>query len=102
MNYMPIHTNIYPSYNYLAAENAYLKQSIEYKDAVLADQQTSIGKFRADVDQLSQANMQFRTENDKLKADADRWRIMKKIILTQGGEQQLNEVQSIVEKERQK
>lgn len=102
MNYIPIHTNIAPNYNYLSAENAYLKQNIEYKDAVLAEQQTTIQKFKADVAQLSDANMTLKIERDKAVVDAERWRVMKQIIKTQGNERQLYEVQKIVDKELSK
>jgi hypothetical protein len=99
MNYIPIHTNIAPSYNYLNAENAYLKQNIEYKDAVLTEQQVTITKFQDDVSQLSQANMQLKSEHDKAVSDAARWQVMKKIILSQGGERHLYEVQKTVDRE---
>lgn len=99
MNYPPIHTTVYPSYNYISAENSFLKQTIEYRDHVLHEQQGTINKLNADVDQLSQANAQFRTECSKAKADAARWQVMKKIILTQGGERQLYEVQKTIDKE---
>lgn len=99
MNYIPIHTNIAPNYNYLSAENAYLKQSIEYKDAVLGEQQTAIAKFQADVAQLSKANMTLKIERDKAMADAERWRVMKQIIKTQGNEREVYEVTKIVDKE---
>ena len=99
MNYIPIHTNIAPNYNYLSAENAFLKQDIEYKNAVLCEQKVTISRLQADTEQLSQANVQFRQERDQAVADAARWRVMKKIISTQGGEQQLKEVEKIVDKE---
>lgn len=99
MNYIPIHTNIAPNYNYLSAENAYLKQNIEYKDAVLCEQQATIEKFQADVAQLSEANMTLKMERDKAVADAERWRVMKQIIKIQGNDQQLYEVQKIIDKE---
>lgn len=99
MNYVPIHTNIAPNYNYLSAENAYLKQNIEYKDAVLCEQQATIEKFQADVSQLSEANMTLKMERDKAVADAERWRVMKQIIKIQGNDQQLYEVQKIIDKE---
>jgi hypothetical protein len=99
MNYIPIHTNIAPNYNYLSAENAYLKQNIEYKDAVICEQQVTIGKMRADTEQLSKANQAFKQERDYAVSDAARWRVMKKIILTQGGERQLYEVQKTIDKE---
>lgn len=99
MNYIPIHTNIAPNYNYLSAENAYLKQSIEYKNAVLCEQNVSIQKYQADVAQLSDANMTLKMERNKAVTDAARWRIMKQIIKTQGNEQQIYEVQKIVDKE---
>lgn len=99
MNYIPIHTNIAPNYNYLSAENAYLKQSIEYKDAVLCDQQATIQKFQSDVSQLSQANMELKIERDKAIADAAKWRVMKNIIKYQGGDRALYEVQKVIDKE---
>jgi hypothetical protein len=99
MNYVPIHTNIAPNYNYLSAENAFLKQDIEYKNTVLWEQQTTIKKFEEDVQQLSQANMGLMQERDKAVADAARWRVMQKIILSQGGERHLYEVQKTVDKE---
>lgn len=99
MNYIPIHTNVAPNYNYLSAENAYLKQSIEYKDAVLCEQQTKITQLQDDVSQLSQVSTKFKQERDKFQADAKRWTVIKQIIKTQGNEQQLYEVQKIVDKE---
>ena len=99
INYQAIHTQVYPSYNYLAAENAYLRQNIEYKDAVLCEQQVTIQKFQADVAQLSEANMTLKMERDKAEMDAARWRVMKQIIKTQGNEQQLYEVQKIVDRD---
>ena len=99
MNYIPIHTNIAPSYNYLSAENAFLKQNIEYKDAVICEQQARIGQLQADVEQLSQASFTFKKERDAAMADAARWRVMKKIILTQGGERPLYEFQKNIDKE---
>lgn len=102
MNYIPIHTNVAPNYNYLNAENAYLKQDIEYKNAVVCEQQTTITKLQADVQQLSQANTQFKQERDKSVADAERWQVMKKIMATQGNERHIYEVQKAVDKERAK
>lgn len=99
MNYVPIHTSVYPSYNFLAAENAFLKQSSEYKDRVLCEQAESITKLRADIDQLSQANATLRQERNKFEADAERWRVMQKIIKVQGGDRHLYEVQKIVDKD---
>ena len=99
MNYIPIHTNIAPNYNYLSAENAYLKQTIEYKDAVLCEQSVAIKKYQEDVAQLSDANMTLKLERDKAVADAARWKFMKQIIKTQGNERQLYEVQKIVDRE---
>lgn len=96
---MLIPTSVVPNYNYLAAENAFLRQAIEYKDAVLCEQQTTISKFQSDVAQLSEANMTLKAERDKAVADAERWRVMKQIIKTQGNDQQLYEVQKIVDKE---
>lgn len=99
MNYIPIHTNIAPNYNYLSAENAYLKQTIEYKDAVLCEQNVTIQKYQADVAQLSESNMTLKAERDKTMADAERWRVMKQIIKTQGNEREVYEVTKIVDKE---
>lgn len=99
MNYPPIHTTVYPSYNYLSAENAYLRQTIEYRDHVLHEQQITIANLQADVNQLSQANMQFQNECAQAKAEAQRWKAVKKIMLTHIGERQMYEVQKIVDKE---
>lgn len=99
MNYIPIHTNIAPNYNYLSAENAYLKQTIEYKDAVLCEQNVTIQKYQTDVAQLSESNMTLKAERDKAVADAERWRVMKQIIKSQGNEKHLYEVQKVVDKE---
>jgi hypothetical protein len=99
MNYIPIHTNIYPNYNYLSAENAYLKQSIEYKDAVLQEQQTKITQLQADVAQLSQASNGYKQERDQYADDAQRWKIMQRIIKTQGDPRQMYEVTKIVDRE---
>lgn len=99
MNYIPIHTNITPSYNYLLAENAFLKQDIEYKNNVICDQQGLVAGLKKDVDELSQANMKLKAERDKYQADADRWRVMKNIIRSQGNEQQLYTVQKVVDKD---
>ena len=98
MNYTPIHTSIYPSYNYLAAENAFLKQDIEYKNAVLVEQQGKIDQLEKDIHQVQ-------TERDVLKgceSDARRWHVMKKILLSQGGQRQLYEVSKIVDKESER
>lgn len=99
MNHMPIHTSIAPNYNYLSAENAFLRQNIEYKDAVLCEQQETINKLRADVDQLSQSNMTLKSERDDFEQDANRWRIMKNILRTQGTDQALYVVQKTVDKD---
>lgn len=95
MNYMPIHTNVHPSYNFLAAENAYLKQEIEYKNAVLCDQQDRINK-------LGHENTALKLERDASCEDAERWRIMKQIIKTQGSEQALYVVEKTVAKDLDK
>ena len=99
MNYVPIHTNVYPNYNYLSAENSFLRQTIEYKDAVLCDQQGTIAALRRDIDQLSQANMRLKAEQEKVAADAERWRVMKQIIRIQGNDQQLYTVEKIIDKD---
>lgn len=99
MNYVPVHTSIYPSYNYLLAENSFIKQSSEYKDHVLCEQSVTITNLKKDIEQLSVANMKFKEERDRFAADAERWRVMQKIIKIQGGEQHLYEVQKIVDKD---
>lgn len=99
MNYIPIHTNIAPNYNYLSAENAYLKQSIEYKDAVLGEQQARITQLQQDVEQLSQASAKYKQERDQYADDAQRWKIMQRIIKTQGNDREAYEVHKIVDKE---
>lgn len=99
MNYIPIHTNVAPNYNYLAAENAFLKQDIEYKNAVICDQQGTIEKLKADVDQLSQANMALKKEMESFEDDAQRWQVMKQIIRVQGSERQAYEVQKTIDKD---
>jgi len=102
MNYYPIHTNIAPNYNYLSAENAYLKQDIEFKNAVLLEQQSTIGKLKADIDQLSQANMDFKVAHNKASHDAKRWAVMKKMIATQGGQEHAQHIQQVVDGEIKK
>ena len=99
MNYIPIHTSVAPNYNYLSAETAFLKQDIEYKNAVICDQQSIIEKLKSDVDQLSQANMALKKEMESFENDAKRWGVMKQIIKTQGTEQQAYEVQKIIDKD---
>lgn len=98
-NYVPIHTTVYPSYNYLSAENAFLKQAIEYRDHVMHEQQGTITKLKADIGQISQANMQFKAECAQAKAEALRWQKVKHIMLTQMGERQMYEVQKMVDRE---
>lgn len=83
MNYQPIHTNITPNINYLSAENAFLKQDIEYKNAVLCEQQTKI-------DALQSAN-------GALQQDAARWRRFKAIIDSQKGDMNSAQLQNIVD-----
>ena len=99
MNHTPIHTNVAPNYNYLSAENSFLRQNIEYKDAVLCEQQGTISKLRADVEQLSQANMTLKDQRDRVEHDAARWRVMKSIIRSQGTDKALYVVQKTVDKE---
>lgn len=97
-----IHTTVYPSYNFLSAENSYLKQAIEYRDYVLHEQQGKIEKLQSDVDQLSQSNMTLKIERDKAVADAERWRVMKQIIRSQGSDEQAYIVQKVVDKDMEK
>lgn len=99
MNYIPIHTNIAPNYNYLSAENAYLKQNIEYKNVVLSEQQARIAQLQQDVEQLSQASAKYKQERDQHAADAQRWQVMQRIIKTQGSAREAYEVHKIVDKE---
>ena len=99
MNHMPIHTNVAPNYNYLSAENAFLRQNIEYKDAMLCEQQEKIHKLHADIEQLSQANMTLKQEKDKFEGDANRWQVMKKILRTQGTDQALYVVQKTIDRD---
>lgn len=97
--HMVIPTHVAPNYNYLAAENTFLRQNIEYKDAVLCEQQTTIQKLQENVTQLSEANMDLKIQLDKVIADAERWRIMKQIIRTQGNDQQAYLVGKVVDKD---
>ena len=99
MNYVSIHTNIAPNYNYLAAENAYLKQNLEYKDAVICEQQSRITNLEKDVSQLSQASTTYKQERDKFEADAQRWKVMQRIIKMQSSEREAYEVHKIVDRE---
>lgn len=99
MNYIPIHTSIAPNYNYLSAENAYLKQDIEYKNVVLSEQQGHITQLQQDVEQLSQASAKYKQERDQYATDAHRWRVMQRIIKTQGNDREAYEVHKIVDKE---
>jgi hypothetical protein len=99
MNYIPIHTSIAPNYNYLSAENAFLKQDIEYKNSVICEQQATIEKLRSDVEQLSQSNMAIKQEMQSIENNANRWSVMKKIIKFQGSERQAYEVEKIIDKD---
>lgn len=81
--YHVIHTNIAPSYNFMQAENAYLKQSIEWRDAVMIEQQTKI-------EALQRAN-------SELQHDAMRWNKFKHIIDAQKGELNAKQLQNIVD-----
>lgn len=83
MNYTPIHTNVYPSYNYLVAENAFLKQDIEYKNVVMFEQQNKINFLEQ--------------EYEKLQHDAMRWNKFKQIIDAQKGELTAQQLQNIVD-----
>lgn len=95
-------TSIYPNYNYMATENAFLKQNIEYKDAVICEQQQTINNLKADVQQLSMANTSLKSDKDRFEVDAERWRVMKKIIAMQGGDKHARDVQAIVDKDVRK
>lgn len=83
MNYTPVHTTIVPNWNYLSAENAYLKQEIEWKNAVLVEQQ---GK----IESLQRAN-------SELQHDALRWNRFKHIIDGQRGELTGQQLERIVD-----
>lgn len=89
-------TNIYPNYSYLATENAFLKQNIEYKDAVICEQQTTINGIQ---EQMSLMQHEANSEISKLQFDALRWQTMKKILLKQGGPQKAAEVQGIIDRD---
>lgn len=95
MNYIPIHTSIYPTYDYMAAENAFLKQDLEYKNAVLCEQAGTINQLQGELKQVSEERDKFR----QYEMDARRWHVMKQIIRAQGNDQQVYEVQKIVDKE---
>lgn len=97
--YMPIHTNIYPSYNFMTAENAFLKQQIEYKDAVLCEQQTTINGLRSELTEATQENALLKAQVDEFRANANRWKVMKQIIRGQGGDRHLYDVEKVVDKE---
>ena len=94
-----IPTSVYPNYNYLAAENSFLKQNIEYKDAVICEQQEKINYLEADLAQLSESTAALKAAKDRAEYDAARWQSMKKIILNQGGEKALYEVQKTVDQD---
>lgn len=76
-------TSIYPNYNYVATENAFLKQNIEYKDAVICEQQQKI-------DSLTQANQE-------LQLDAQRWQKFKRMFDAQKGPMNSEQLQHIVD-----
>lgn len=102
MNYMPIHTSIYPSYDFMVAENAFLKQQIEYKNAVLCEQQTTINGLQSELTESTQEKSLLMSQVDALKADANRWRIMKHIIRGQGGDRHLYDVERAFDKEMER
>lgn len=83
VQYNLVHTNILPSYNFVQAENAYLKQAIEWRDAVLQEQQMKI-------DALHKAN-------SDLQHDAMRWNKFKHIIDAQKGQLSGKQLQNIVD-----
>lgn len=82
--YNIIHTSIAPNYNFMQAENAYLKQAVEWRDAVLQEQQMKI-------DALQRANAE-------LQHDAMRWHKFKHIIDAQKGEMSSKQLQNIVDR----
>lgn len=82
--YNIIHTNVMPSYNFMQAENAYLKQAIEWRDAVMQEQQ---GK----IESLQRANAE-------LQHDAMRWNKFKHIIDAQKGDLSAKQLQNIVDR----
>lgn len=102
MNYTPIHTNIYPSYNFMAAENAFLKQQIEYKDAVLCEQQHTINGLQSELTETTQENALLKSQVEDLHANSSKWKIMKQIIRGQGGERHLYDVEKVVDKEMER
>jgi len=82
--YPIVHTNIAPNYNFVQAENAYLRQSVEYRDAVIVDQQRQIAGLQE--------------ENSRLQFDAARWNKFKQIIDSQKGDLTSSQLQNIVDK----
>lgn len=92
MNYVPIHTNISPNINFLLAENSYLKQSIEYENAVLLEQNNKLASMTDEIKTL-------RAERDQFAEDAQRWKIMQQIIKVQGNQAQMYQVTKIVDME---
>lgn len=83
MPYTLIPTNVAPSYAFMQAENAYLRQSIEWRDSMLIEQQ---GK----IENLQRAN-------SELQHDAMRWNKFKHIIDQQKGELTGRQIQNIVD-----
>lgn len=89
VQYHLIHTSIMPSYDFVQAENAYLKQSIEWRDAVLQEQQSKI--------------VCLQKANTELQHDALRWNKFKHIIDLQKGDMSAKQLQQIVDQaEREK
>lgn len=82
--YNVIHTNVLPSYNFMQAENSFLKHAIEWRDAVLQEQQ-------AKIEALQRAN-------SELQHDALRWNRFKHIIDAQKGELNGKQLENIVDK----
>lgn len=99
MNYIPIHTNITPNYNYLAAENAFLKQDIEYKNAVLSEQQHRIDDLKKDIDQLSSATATMKANQDQSISDAARWNYAKNMYFQKLGFESPNMLEKKIDKD---
>lgn len=81
--YSVVQTSVVPSYAFLQAENLYLRQNIEWRDAVLMEQQEKI-------ENLQRANTE-------LQHDAMRWNKFKHIIDAQKGEMSAKQLQNIVD-----
>jgi hypothetical protein len=83
LNYMMVHTPVAPNYSFLQAENAYLRQALEWRDAMLVEQQNRLTHLHS--------------VNAQLQHDAQRWAKFKGIIDKQQGELTSQQLQNIVD-----